>query len=158
MIKHLSEKYSLRCVIKNYPKPRYLKAHKGNIAELVITSNIPINDLYLFLKYYNLDCDFVNLSNHQIPRNILLKDVGKYLPELKESNEVFKSLKIISSMQNSHNYSDIDWIIRIYKRLIAIASSLEERDKILDSMIELQETNERFTQRDLKKLEELIKK
>ena len=61
-------------------------------------------------------------------------------------------------MQNSHNYSDIDWIIRIYKRLIAIASSLEERDKILDSMIELQETNERFTQRDLKKLEELIKK
>ena len=107
---------------------------------------------------YNVECDFVNLSNHQIPRNILLRDVGKYLPELKESNEVFKSLKIISSMQNSHNYSDIDWIIRIYKRLIAIASSLEERDKILDSMIELQETNERFTQRDLKKLEELIKK
>ena len=158
MTKHLSEKYSLRCVIKNYPKPRYLTAHNGNTAKLVITGTISINDLYLFLKYYNLDCDFVNLSNHQIPRNILLKDVYKYLPELKESNEVFKSLKIISSMQNSHNYADIDWIIRIYKRLISIASSLDERDKILDSMIELQKANERFTKRDLKNLEELINK
>ena len=35
MIKHLRDKYSLGCVIKNYPKPHYLNTHKKNIAELL---------------------------------------------------------------------------------------------------------------------------
>tara|TARA_B110000116_G_scaffold218803_1_gene196465 strand:+ start:894 stop:1403 length:510 start_codon:yes stop_codon:yes gene_type:complete len=158
MIKYLSEKYSLRCVIKNYPKPNYLQTHKKNIAELAIHEDVVLNDLYSLLKDYNIDVDFVNLNNHKIPKNILLKDVGNYLPEAKETNEVFKSLKIISSMRDSHIYTDIDWIIRIYKRIINIASTIEEKNKILDSMIKLKKSNERFTERDLKELEELIKK
>ena len=156
MIKYLSEKYSLRCVIKNYPKPNYLQTHKKNIAELVIHENMVLNDLYLLLKDYNIEADFISLRSHQLPKNILLKDVENYFPEVKETNEVFKSLKIISLMSDTHTYADIDWIIRIYNRIINIASTKEEKSKILESIIQLNESNERFTGRDAKQLLELI--
>ena len=83
MIKHLRDKYSLGCVIKNYPKPHYLNTHKKNIAELTIHGGVILNDLYLLLKDFNIDADFVNLKSHQIPKNILLKDVKNYRPEKK---------------------------------------------------------------------------
>ena len=158
MIKHLRDKYSLGCVIKNYPKPHYLNTYKKNIAELTIHGGVILNDLYLLLKDFNIDADFINLKSHQIPKNILLKDVKNYHPEKKESNEVFRSLQIISLMSGTHTYTDIDWIIRIYKRIINIATSQEEKSKILESIVKLNDINERFTERDVKLLIELIEK
>ena len=35
----------------------------------------------------------MNLKGHLLPHNILLKDVEKYYPPKKETNEVIKSLK-----------------------------------------------------------------
>ena len=61
-------------------------------------------------------------------------------------------------MSETHTYTDIDWIIRIYKRIINIATSQEEKSKILESIVKLNDINERFTERDVKLLIELIEK
>lgn len=157
MIVYLSEEYSLRCIIKNYPKPQYLKSHKKNKSKLKINKNITLNDLHEFLKDFNLDIDFLSLNNFKVPRNLLLKDIQSYLPEAKDTSEVIKSLQIIESMRETHNYSDIDWIIRIYRYTVNIASSKEEKSKILDSIINLKKSNERFTERDFNEIKNLIK-
>ena len=55
-------------------------------------------------------------------------------------------------MTDTHIYTDIDWIIRIYKRIINIASTEEEKSKILESITKFNDSNERFTDRDSKQL------
>tara|TARA_B100000929_G_scaffold236100_1_gene192723 strand:+ start:28 stop:537 length:510 start_codon:yes stop_codon:yes gene_type:complete len=158
MVKYLREKYSLGCLIKNRPKPNYLNTHKKNTAELIIHGDVILNDFFLFLKDYNIDAYFINHKGHQLPKNILLKDIEKYYPEEKETNEVFKSLKVVESMIDTNIYTDIDWIIRIYKRIINIASTEEEKSKILESITKLNDSNERFTDRDSKQLINSIKR
>lgn len=155
---HLRENYSLRCIIKNQFKPTFLHTRKKNKAELTIHGDLILKDLLVFFKEYNTDADFMNLKGHQIPHNILLKDVEKYYPPKKETNEVIKSLKIISSMTDTNMYADMDWIIRIYKRIIDIASTEQEKSKILDSINKLNNSNERFTDRDSAQLIDSIKK
>ena len=151
-IKHLRENYCLRCLIKNQSKPTFLYTKKKYKSKLTIHSNLALNDISLFLKEYNIDADFINLKGEQVPKNILLKDIETYYADRKETNEVFKSLKIISSMMGTDTYTDRDWIIRIYKRIIDIASTEKEKSKILDSLIKFNETNERFTKIDSKRL------
>ncbi len=61
-------------------------------------------------------------------------------------------------MTDTHIYTDIDWIIRIYKRIINIASTEEEKSKILESITKFNDSNERFTDRDSKQLINSIKR
>ena len=158
MVKYLREKYSLGCLIKNRPKPSNLNTHKKNKAELIIHGDVILNDFFRFLKDYNIDAYFINNKGHQLPKNILLKDIEKYYPEEKETNEVFKSLKVVESMIGTDIYTDIDWIIRIYKRIINVASTEEEKSKILESITKLNDSNERFTDRDSTQLINSIKR
>jgi len=158
LTKHLRENYFLRCLIKNQFKPIFLHTQKKNKAELTIHGDVILKDISLFFKEYNIDADFMNLKGHLLPHNILLKDVEKYYPPKKETNEVIKSLKIISSMTDTNMYDDMDWIIRIYKRIINIASTEKEKSRILNSIIKLNNANERFTDRDSKQLIDSIKK
>ena len=153
---HLRKKYSLKCIIKNHPKPRNFNSHKKNNAEFVIQNDTILTDLFLFFKSYNIDVDFTNLLNHQIPKKTAIKNVWNFIPERKEVNEVFKSLKMISALRTTHIYSDIDWINRIYKKTIKIASTKDEKIKIIESINEVKKTNARFTDSDVKALQDLI--
>ena len=155
--KYLRENYSLRCLIKNQKTLIFLNTSKKNKLELNVHENIFLKDLFVFLKEYNLDVDFLNNKGHYLPKNILLKDVKNYIPPLKETNEVLKSLKIISSMTNTNMYADMDWIIRLYKRVIDICSTKEEKSKILKSIKNLNISNEKFTNKDSKQLINLLK-
>ena len=157
LIKHLRDEYSLRCIIKNYNSNKsILISEREHSRSLVVNKHVIIKELVDFLIEFNRSINLLNIDGMQVPQNITLGEGKNYVVPEREKNEVTKCLNIISSLKNTNLYSDIDWIIRIFKKAIYLSNTCEEKVAIISSLDDVMSSNEKFTSGDYTMLLETL--
>lgn len=155
-IRHLNDKFSLRCLIKNYDKKSVLISASKHSPSLVISKNITIKELVDFLKKFNQSINVLNFDGKQIPQHFTLEDGVNYIPPVTEKDELTKCLNIISSLQKTNLYNDIDWIIRLFEKAIFLSNTKKDKIAIINTLDEVISSNEKFTSSDYSKIVERL--
>ena len=156
-MKHLRDEYSLRCIIKNYNSNNsILLSERKHLRSLVVNKHVTIKELVDYLKEFNRSINLLNIDGKLVPQNITLGEGKNYVAPEREKNEVTKCLNVISSLKNTNLYNDIDWIIRLFKKVIYLSNTEEEKAVIISSLDDVLSSNEKFTSSDYTKLLETL--
>ena len=109
--------------------------------------------------YSDKDCKFdkeINIDGKQIPQHFTLEDGVNYIPPVIEKDELTKCLNIISSLQKTNLYNDIDWIIRLFEKAIFLSNTKKDKIAIINTLDEVISSNEKFTSSDYSKIVERL--
>ena len=74
----------------------------------------------------------------------------------KYEDELTKCLNIISSLQKTNLYNDIDWIIRLFEKAIFLSNTKKDKIAIINALDEVISSNEKFTSSDYSKIIERL--
>jgi len=123
-----------------------------------IVGNMMVIDLIKSFKRSGLNIKLFNSDGISIPNYYRLVDAKDFKNERDKDydfDQLFSSLKSISS---SSDYSDVEWIKRIFSRLIKKARNNDEADLINNLLALVFKVNDKFLESDFNEVQKKLKK
>lgn len=143
--KHLKANYSLGCKF-SFSNSK-TSTHK-KFTTLEIHDGLLIADLVFHYSNQGINLEIFNQHGQSIPFDQNLKNASTYSFDVSE-DEIFNTLlKSLDSISSNSNYSDVEWIKRIFMQAIRKSNNNEKRETVKDKLNEIYESNERFLKPD----------
>ena len=128
--------------------PNKILLSKNKTSSLELTQKTTIRDIEKFFKQFNVSVEIYNSSGTKVAPDYEISAIKSLTEEKLELGSVKKNIKLISSLKNSTEFQDIDWIYRIYNQIIYDTETDEDKKLVIESLKDTLATNSKFTQDD----------
>ena len=128
--------------------PNKILLSKNKTSSLELTQKTTIRDIEKFFKQFNVSVEIYNSSGTKVAPDYEISTIKSLTEEKLELGSVKKNIKLISSLKNSTEFQDIDWIYRIYNQIIYDTETDEDKKLVIESLKDTLATNSKFTQDD----------
>ena len=128
--------------------PNKILSSKNKISTLELTKKTTIREFEKFLQQFNISIKIYNSSGIKVDSDFEMSEIQNFTKEEIELDFVKKNLKLISSLKDSTFFQDIDWLNRIYHRIICAIETTEDKKLVIESLQDTLVTNSKFTQDD----------
>ena len=122
-----------------------------------LTDNLLIKELISFYEICGFRLSLINSDGLSIPRDLTLKEAKDFRIERGEDFDFKQLISSLNSISQTSNYSDIEWVKRIFRRAIKEANNSEDIKLIRNLLERIHLNNDKFFDSDLLEIADLIK-
>ena len=98
-----------------------------------------------------------NSDGNSIPNELTLKEAQYFSNERSEDFDFKQLISSLSSISKTSNYGDIEWIKRLFSRVIKKAQNADDYELIEKLLLNIHLGNDKFLDSDLAEVKKMIK-
>lgn len=153
-------------IVKKYLKATYSIESKfisgvGNKKpthhSFTITDQMKIVELINSFKYFGINIKLLNSDGISIPHHFNLVDAKDFNNQRGEDYDFNQLISSLDSISSSSDYSDVEWIKRIFSRSIKKARNTDQIDVIENLLGLMFKNNDKFLESDYNEVLEKLK-
>tara|TARA_Y100000768_G_scaffold385778_1_gene372636 strand:+ start:1595 stop:2086 length:492 start_codon:yes stop_codon:yes gene_type:complete len=129
---------------------------KRNISPIELKGSMLVSDLINFYDLQGVQVNLYNSDGISIPRRLTLERAREFNLERSKDSDFESLISSLISMSNTSDYSDIEWIKRIFKRAIKKIPTPEDVEILKDLLAKVYSNNDKFLSSDFDEISELF--
>tara|TARA_B100000965_G_C19341824_1_gene647768 strand:+ start:192 stop:683 length:492 start_codon:yes stop_codon:yes gene_type:complete len=129
---------------------------KRNISPIELKGSMLVSDLINFYDLQGVQVNLYNSDGISIPRRLTLERASEFNLERSKDSDFESLISSLISMSNTSDYSDIEWIKRIFKRAIKKIPTPEDVEILKDLLAKVYSNNDKFLSSDFDEISELF--
>ena len=150
--RYLKEEYSIGCKFVSQNKDI-----KIDLPSIELTENLLIKDLINFYNMHGWQIKLFNSDGNSIPNELTIKEAQYFSNERSEDFDFKQLISSLSSISKTSNYGDIEWIKRLFSRVIKKAQNADDYELIEKLLLNIHLSNDKFLDSDLAEVKKMIK-
>ena len=149
--RHLKEEYSIGS--KFFTLNREIKR---NIPPIELTGDLLINDLIVFYELQAIKLSLFNAEGISIPRALKLEEAKDFNIVRTDESDFQSLVSSVQAISDTSNYSDIEWLKRIFRRAVKKAKYPGDIEILRDLLAKMNTENDKFMSSDFNEINKLL--